>query len=845
MSRFSSQRLAPPAPLVPVAIGLIGGILLDHQVPVRLIYAVVVVVIAAAILLLGRRHASLRAFAIALAAGALGAVLHDNAARRVPANHIARYTADEPVLMTVTGTLADDPVVREVNAGYFSRWMPGRMRTRLLLEADQLEGVNGPIAVTGLVQINVHQPLLDLSIGDRVRAIGRLYRPSPPANPGQFDWSAFLRRQGVLAAMSCKYAAAVRRVDGSRTGNTPLHRLRIRLTRLLRDQTYGDEDTASLLEALVLGQRGEVPQAMNQAFVRTGTVHFLSVSGTHVGVLALFVWWLAGSLGLGRPAASVVALVTILAYVVVAEPCVPILRTGIVYGLACIAVGLRRPTSALNWLAAAVIILLAWRPCDLFAADFQLSFGIVLALFVLCPVVLRWFQHLRLWWSGIPAELAEELSQWTRWRRWRERFVTGFLVLLSTSLTAWLVGSGITLWQFQRMSPWGWFNSLVIWPLVTFLVICGFFKVILSAVWPVAGIICGAPLGWVTALLTKSVTWLDKLPLGQLEFRQPPWWCVTAYFSWLAAVIVFEKLHIRRRWAAISATIPTACIAASVLGSFAHRDELRMWALSVGDGQAILMQLPAGKGLLCDLGTRSNLDAGEGVAVPAFLKLGVSGRPAAVVSHANIDHFSGLLNIDDHFGLGQVFLSRQFADQAKPGGPARFLLDELARRKVTVRQIRAGDRIDTGGPVAVDVLWPPETLSSRTPENDCSIVLRVRHADRSVLICGDIGAEPQRQLMRGGNVKSDVLVLPHHGGVVKTTAEFIAAVNPSIVIRSGGRRAGVNHLPVEAIVQNRQYFDTSRDGAIEVTIRPDGLSARAPYRRSVLTASESEQDDNE
>src|SRR5262249_29057201 len=132
-------------------------------------------------------------------------------------------------------------------------------------------------------------------------------------------------------------------------------------------------------------------RALDDAFVRTGTIHFLCASGINVVWLAAIVRGLLYVLGLNYRIAAVLSAVAILAYAGLAEPNPPILRAAVTGSLFFAARAMRRQTRSGNWLAAAVIIVLLLNPSDLFDAGFQFSFGIVAALvFVLPPVVERW-----------------------------------------------------------------------------------------------------------------------------------------------------------------------------------------------------------------------------------------------------------------------------------------------------------------------------------------------------------------------------------------------------------------------------------------------------------------------
>lgn len=391
-----------PAPLLPAAVGLIVGIIIDNAVGLPLVCEIVAVLLSGVAVAVFHRHRLIVPLAVAVVAMALGAAMHDRAYRRVAADHILRCTSDEPTLACLTGVLLGDPVVYDRSGGHFASWIYGRRRTTFLVDAERIMSPDGPVDVSGEVRVYVKEPVMDLRSGDRVRLIGEIYRPFGPSNPGQFDWALRSRRQGIWTAMSCKLAASVTRIDTSVRRKASLRRrLRDVLRRWLRQDVWASDETASVLDAIVLGQRGGISQEIDEAFIKTGTAHFLCVSGTHVGMLAIVVWWLIRSSGVGRASGAAVVLVVVGVYVLVADPRVPILRAGILCALGCVAVGIRRRTSPLNWLSAGALVILVWRPCDVFSAGFQLSFGVVLGILLLSRPIrssLMWIrQRIRAW----------------------------------------------------------------------------------------------------------------------------------------------------------------------------------------------------------------------------------------------------------------------------------------------------------------------------------------------------------------------------------------------------------------------------------------------------------------
>ena len=146
----------------------------------------------------------------------------------------------------------------------------------------------------------------------------------------------------------------------------------------------------------------------------------------------------------------------VLVYMLVAEPRPPILRAGVLASLACAAAGIRRPTSNLNWIAAGAILILAWRPADLFGAGFQLSFGVVLAVIYLAPRVRRTLMAVPARWYEIEQlrVVASDETSWERTVRLSRsgalRVLSMVIAAMSVAIAAWLVGAPLVAHHFGR-----------------------------------------------------------------------------------------------------------------------------------------------------------------------------------------------------------------------------------------------------------------------------------------------------------------------------------------------------------------------------------------------------------
>ena len=257
--------------------------------------------------------------------------------------------------------------------------------------------------------------------------------------------------------------------------------------------------------------------------------------------------------------------------------------------------------------------------------------------------------------------------------------------------------------------------------------------------------------------------------------------------------------------------------------------------LSVGSGSAVLVTTPEQHGFVYDAGTIHNFDAGETV-VRACRALGVQQLDAIAVSHANYDHYSGVVTLLDRIGAERLLFNPYFEDAARESRDVERLLGSLPTELQTVERISAGERFMLGE-AAVEVLWPPADLDDGWEANDRSLVLRIEVDGLGVLLPGDIERQALRSLLErhaAGEIDlaSEVLIAPHHGAVVpRDTAAFYRAVGPRWVINSSGReRPKLCRLLGEVLDGDVELFSTHDLGAVTVRLTGGGeLEIETPF----------------
>lgn len=296
----SISRAVRRAPLVVPAIGLCGGLAVGEALPLPIFVWILITIAAGAGLIVFGRRLLPATLCVALAATAAGGALYEATIRRAPVSDVGRFAGQDRRLVRLAGVVATQPVASARPAMPFKSWMADEVETEFLLACDRVETGDGACEVSGLLRVRVGEALLALRRGDRIEAIGWLYAFRPPANPGQFDCGELQHRRGVRAGFTCEGGGTIRVLrDQGRAGwwsATSWVRSAARAA-VLDGVLPDDPATASLVGAIVLGARSRVERAVNDAFIRTGTSHFLSVSGAHVTLLALSLWGLLAMVG--------------------------------------------------------------------------------------------------------------------------------------------------------------------------------------------------------------------------------------------------------------------------------------------------------------------------------------------------------------------------------------------------------------------------------------------------------------------------------------------------------------------------------------------------------------------
>jgi competence protein ComEC len=249
-----------------------------------------------------------------------------------------------------------------------------------------------PGVATRYGEERLHEPvLLELPHGRSppqgamLSALAIVKAPRGPSHG--FDERMWLRRRGVHVVLGVDAWRAVGRRGGlGGVADALRRRLRTSVARGLRGQRR------AVVEGVVLGDEGGLPDGLRRRFRAAGLYHLLAVSGQNVTLVAASVLAVAWVVGISRLVAQLGALAAIAAYVLAVGAQPSVVRAGVAGGLCSLAWLTARATDRWHLLLVGAIALLAWNPYTIFDAGFQLSFAAVAAIFVLVPPFQRFLE---------------------------------------------------------------------------------------------------------------------------------------------------------------------------------------------------------------------------------------------------------------------------------------------------------------------------------------------------------------------------------------------------------------------------------------------------------------------
>jgi ComEC/Rec2-related protein len=670
--------------------------------------------------------------------------------RESPSALLAEIATTPSNQVTAIGLVASPPRVIAKN----------RIRFDLRTEDLEIDGLPLKANVKIAVTVAGEAP----RCGDRVKIRGLLEPIPAPRNPGSFD----VRRMMALRGITCEMKTSAGEGYGILDRAAGFHLLRTAeacskwMESTLREGISDDPVVCDLLVGMVLGATSDIPDSLQDQFRETGTFHLFSVSGLHVGMIAVIFWQALRMLGVSRRSAVFVIIPALFFYALITGWKPSSIRAAAMSAIFLVGMISWRQPMAINSLCAAGFLILVQSTNELFNPGFQLSF-VVVAGILLFATPIR--DRLR---KKIQPDPFIPIPLWTRWQRWGHACGEGIADAVSVSLAAWIGSLPLTIYYFHMVSLSSLLANLIIIPLA--------FGIMATAVLALFG---GLLSGAVAAVFNNANLALIK-----------------------ALILIVQA----------AAALPGS----SLLFGTLDRAPAAITIFDFADGGAVAVETGHRLWLL-DCGSARDF---KNTLLPWMRERGRDSADGLILSHGDARRMGGAVDLLSS-GRPPLIMDSPLGDRSR----SRKQLHDWLQKSGIPKSIQfAGDEIEINHVAKWRVLHP--SLGYRAGlADDKALVVRLDTLRTRILFLADSGPDTFRNLLenRTAELASDILVLGHHHSGIPPDAAFIDAVRPSVIVVS--RRGGfLDNEPIDpewvSMLHDRgiSVFQQSETGALIIHV---------------------------
>ena len=632
-----------------------------------------------------------------------------------------------------------------------------------------------------------------IQIGNKIKVSGELSLFEEARNPGDFDQKLYYEKQKICASLWAEDCAVIK--SERKLLRQKLYELRRQWKELLL-KTMGKKEGA-VLGAILLGEKSEMDREIKELYQVNGIAHVLAVSGLHLSLIGAGMYQLFRRMTGSYIVGGIAGIIFLGGYILMIGTTVSALRSLIMFLFRIGADVFGRKYDSPTALAIAAVIVFFWRPLSIYDGGFWLSFGAVLAIIVILPIV-----------NNLPFQ--------------------GIWVSLSVNIMV----TPILMYIFYEFPLYGILLNLVVVPMIPILIIMGFFGSLFAVFWRDGGaavLFCCRVILRIFESGSKAVL---EFPCARIITGQPELWKIIGYYILLFGIVITVRVfkNIDRRKKALLVVLMAGTAFCVLFFKGKAKEELTVTALDVGQGDGIVVRGPKGNAYLIDGGSSDVGKVGEYRMEPYLLSQGIGSLDYVFVTHGDQDHINGIAEMIGRQKNGVEIKNLVFPVQSVWDDALWELAEAGGKAGIPVLIMQAGDCLEEGK-MTLTCIQPDKEEISETG-NCASLVLALRYGDFDMLFTGDVEGEGEECLIthlqeEEPDRKWEILKAAHHGSKHSTTEEFLKAAPPKYAFISAGRNNTYGHPHKDTLNRLEDVgtivYSTQEEGALTVSVSEEGF----------------------
>lgn len=627
---------------------------------------------------------------------------------------------------------------------------------------------------------------VEVEFGQIVLVKGKLEAFDFPRNPGGFNEKLYMQTKHIDYKMFAEILSKGKIVNSF---DSYIYNLHKKIKNMY--ETILPLKEASVLEAMLLGDKQNLDTSVKEVYRKSGISHILAISGLHISIISALLWLILDTLKLNKRVSSTIILTVLIVYCIFTGNSVSTTRAVIMIGIVLFGNIIYYQSDIYTSIATAAFVLLIYQPLYLYDVGFQLSFGAVISIIVLSPVLERIY--------FIP------------------KTIRSYLI---STLAASLGTYPIIAYHFNTISVIGVAVNLLVLPLASILVCFGIISTVVSFIWLELGkFLCGI-VYFILVFYENICTIASTIPFSQIVTGQPNLILIFIYYTIILATAYYYYLNKQKRQSLkkymLYMQIFLLIISAIVI--FKPKD-LEIVYLDVGQGDSIAIHTAKNKNILIDGGGNiskplEEANMGTQIVLPYLRYKGINRLDCVFVSHPDGDHIIGILELLDYIKINQIFI----ADTDAKNDLLETLEMKASKYNIPINKLSKGNIVKVDDSISFECIYPTKDILIDSDDyNNNSLVLYMDYNNSKFLFTGDIEKEAEDRIIKDyKKLDTDILKVAHHGSKTSSTQNFVDMVQPKVAVISSGKNNYYGHPHKEVLdrYKNINIYNTADDGAI-------------------------------
>ena len=695
--------------------------------------------------------------------------------------------------------------------------------TNIYLKGVEVENGEKSVSVKRIF-VNTEK-IPNVKIGNIIKVRGKLRQFEEAANKGNFDSRKYYLSLGFYGKIE---AGTIEVINSDYSGiRQGLYELRMEIIERLEKLCSDNKGIFSIINnkngiigAIIIGDKTDLDSDIKELYSVSGIAHILAISGLHISFIGMAIYRLLRRRFRFLFSAAV-SIPVVLSFGIMSGFGISTIRAIIMFILKIIGEVLGRKYDAITAISLAGLVLLVQNTFVVCNSGFQMSFGAIIAIVLILPIV-------------------EEILNTDN----------KIIKVLSANFTISLVMNPILAWNYYELPTFSFLLNIVVVPLMSVVIVSSIAGIFCSCIMFGFGKVVIFPGCGILELYTFLCNIINKSSVASIVVGQPKVTIIIVYYA-ILLVVLFGLKNIRtkytraekerniikketglvlekkakkeRRIKGQNVKLRLACIVGFLLLNcliyYIPNPGFYITFINVGQGDGILIHGDNGTKVMVDGGSTSEKQVAKNCIVPYLKAEGIGTIDYSIITHTDKDHISGILEILENNNSNRIRIKNLvMPDINMKDDTYNELIEKAKLKKINVLYIKKGDTLSLGK-TKIKCIYP-ETTTTASDKNDYCTVLSVKNKTSKILLTGDISKEIEEKIKDDIEENYTVLKVAHHGSNYSSSEKFLKKVNPKYSIISVGKNNSYGHPGNETMERLRKQggviYRTDEKGGITI-----------------------------